>query len=36
MDAFIGAITGGLIAGLAMILNSYYNAKFSRQKEERV
>jgi len=35
MEVIIGTIIGGFIAGIAMILNSYFNAKITREKEER-
>lgn len=35
MEVVIGTIIGGLIAGIAMILNSNFNAKVAREKEER-
>jgi hypothetical protein len=31
----ISAIAGGIIAGAAMILNSYFNARIAREKEQR-
>ena len=35
MEVVIGTIIGGLIAGIAMILNSNFNARVAREKEER-
>lgn len=35
MDYVIGTIIGGIIAGLAMILNSHFNSRIARDKEER-
>lgn len=35
MEIIIGTIIGGFIAGIAMILNSYFNARITREKEER-
>jgi len=34
METIIGTIIGGLIAGVAMVLNSYFSAKLSREKED--
>ena len=34
MEAFIGTIIGGIIAGGAMLLNSFLSAKFTREREE--
>ena len=35
METIIGTIIGGLIAGIAMVLNSYFSAKLSREKEDK-
>ena len=35
METIIGIIIGGLIAGIAMLLNSYFSAKLSREKEDK-
>lgn len=35
MEYIIGIIVGGIITGIAMILNSYFNTRFTRQKEQR-
>ncbi len=35
MEYVIGTIIGAIIAGLAMILNSFINARISRDKEQR-
>lgn len=35
MEYVIGTIVGGIIAGLAMILNSLFNSRIAREKEQR-
>lgn len=35
MEYVIGTIIGGVIAGLAMLLNSYFSSRIARDKEER-
>ena len=35
MEYIIGTIIGGIIAGLAMILNSHFNSRIARDKEQR-
>jgi transcriptional regulator of heat shock response len=35
MEYVIGTIVGGIIAGLAMILNSLFNSRITRDKEQR-
>ena len=35
MEYIIGIIVGGIITGLAMILNSFFNDRIARQKEQR-
>lgn len=35
MEFIIGMVVGGIITGLAMILNTHFNAKIAREKEER-
>ena len=35
MEYVIGTIVGGIITGLAMVLNSYFNSRIARDKEQR-